>query len=110
MLKAGFPINTADYKNESPLEYALDKKQVSNQTFQRLLELSLNNGFDLMKQHTEVVRGQKKGSFWEQMIKRGRLTKELVWLVKEKLGDRLKVEDLAEASRLLHATQANNLA
>ena len=49
MVKAGIPINSGDYKNQSPLEYALDTKQVSHQTFKRLLELSIDNGLDLTK-------------------------------------------------------------
>ena len=49
-----------------------------------------------------MVRGRCKGSLWEQIIRNRRLTEDLVDLVKEKMGDRLKMEDLGLASRLLH--------
>ena len=55
-----------------------------------------------------MVRGRKKGSLWEQIIRSGRLTQDLFWLVKEKLGDSLGVEDLSAASRLLHASHGTN--
>ena len=49
MLKAGLPIQSVDYKNQNPLEYALDTNQVDHQTFYRLLELFLDAGLDIMK-------------------------------------------------------------
>ena len=49
MLKAGLPIQSVDYKNQNPLEYALDTNQVNYKTFYRLLELFLDAGLDILK-------------------------------------------------------------
>ena len=108
MLQAGIPIQSVDYKNQTPLEYALDTNQVSHQTFYRILELFLDAELDIMKKSSEVVRGRKKGSLWEQIIRSGRLTEDLIGLVKEKMGGALKVEDFAVASRLLRADRGIN--
>ena len=65
MLKAGLPIQSVDYKNQNPLEYALDTIQVDHQTFYKLLELFLDAGLDITKKSGDIVRGRCKGSLWE---------------------------------------------
>ena len=74
-------MRSHDYRNNIPIGYVVDRNSVSHQTFQKVLEIHIKAGFDILQIPSHVQKGKKPMSFWEVMILNGRMTPEIFNLI-----------------------------